>query len=190
MNTSIGGKRRKSRRRTKRSRKSRKGGMMSLVKGLYTKCTNQKTGSGPDIEYTNGDKYYGCVDDSKEPNGYGKMIYAHTLDEYVGIWENGIKSGYGTMKLPHVTYEGIWENDVLRHGIITWSDDKKGRRRYEGDLRQGTEQLSFEDNCKLYPYFPSCKVVHPHYGHLITLLNSYHLHHQKLITLIVRVELN
>jgi len=131
-------------RKSKASRK--RGGMVPLLRDLYRVYRDPTL--FPKKEYPNGDRYDGDLNNNGNPHGRGKMTYANK-NVYEGNWENGLKSGYGIMKimlvnniipLVNIKYEGNWENGELRNGIITDYDGNRhtGEWRpktiYEGDI--------------------------------------------------------
>ena len=145
MDTS-GGKRRKTRRRTKRNRKSKK------VKVFY---------GGATINYPNGNKYDGDVDENQIPNGEGIMRYPGEPyfyfgemvqpppgtpgNVYEGHWVNGQKSGQGIMTyFNREEYKGNWANDTM-HG--------KGYFRYiNGDAYEGNWQNGIKNGQGIMSY--------------------------------------
>lgn len=125
MDTTSGGKRRKTRRRTKRSRKSRKGKM------FY---------GGEKINFQNGNKYDGDIDENRMPHGQGTMTFSNG-NRYEGNWENGERSGQGIMRWPvrvgetsGDVYEGDWEEGNQNgHGTMRYGNGDV----YEGNWREG-----------------------------------------------------
>lgn len=118
----IGGKRRKYRRRTKRSRKSRKNKKAKMFYG------------GERIKYPNGNIYDGDIDENRVPYGEGTMIYpphANSVngDVYEGNWENGQRSGRGTMTYANgEVWVGIWQNGrKIGRGMKGGNQSKKVR---------------------------------------------------------------
>lgn len=141
MDTTSGGKRRKSRRRTKRSkrkgRRSRK--TKSKVKVFY---------GGATINYPNGNKYDGDVDENQIPNGEGRMRYKNG-DVYEGNWVNGQRSGFGRWIHEqwgsyNDVYEGNWENDMKNgQGTMTYSDRQKYVGNWENDNKSGQGTITY-----------------------------------------------
>ncbi|MDC3000405.1 hypothetical protein OAY25_03710 [Candidatus Pelagibacter sp.] len=66
------------------------------------------------------------VEDSKLPNGYGKLYYPNGHIQYKGNFKNGLFNGYGEYISPnHYEYLGDFKNNKKHgNGKIIWKDDK------------------------------------------------------------------
>ena len=139
MDTTSGGKRRKSRRRTKRSKRKGRRSRKVKAKMFY---------GGATINYPNGNKYDGDVDKNQIPNGQGRMRYKNG-DVYEGNWVNGQRSGFGTWTHDQWgsykdVYEGNWANDMKNgQGTMTYSDRQKYVGNWENDNKSGQGTITY-----------------------------------------------
>jgi hypothetical protein len=67
-------------------------------------------------EYNNGDIYEGKFK-SGVKDGKGEYVYADG-SYYRGDWKNDKKHGYGTYKFNRLEYDGYWENDEFKEGVV------------------------------------------------------------------------
>ena len=103
------------------------------------------------IEYVSGDLFEGQFSKGL-PNGYGTIRYKSddALEKYSGNWENGKRSGFGTLFMnDRSELEGHWVNGVLSmgkfrtaDGIVTFGKWMKGEVE-EGNLLFPTGAVSY-----------------------------------------------
>ena len=92
--------------------------------------------NGVDIDYKNGDKYYGEIrQDNNKRNGQGRMIYSQLGQTYVGSWENNFQHGQGTLTDDSGNhYNGGWHmSQRAGYGRQVYSNGDV----YEGRWQQG-----------------------------------------------------
>ena len=87
------------------------------------------------LNFPNGEKYYGEVDEDDMPNGHG----THTSEDgfnYTGRFVHGEMTGYGKMTMDGSTYEGNFKNGEFDGtGTFTYDDG----RVYIGDWLNGNK---------------------------------------------------
>ena len=118
--------------------------------------------NGVEIDYHNGDKYYGEIDQhTKKRNGQGRMIYSNENSQtYVGSWKDNFQHGQGTLTDDsgncykggwHMSqqagygrqvysngdiYEGRWQQGKKNgQGKIIWSVTEKNQNKKSWDTR-------------------------------------------------------
>jgi|SaaInlV_125m_DNA_1040241.scaffolds.fasta_scaffold72340_1 hypothetical protein len=86
----------------------------NLKQPIPKKLKNNIASITSQINYTNGDKYIGDIEDDC-PHGKGKMTFANNeIMSYDGDWINGNKHGYGSYIYTNgAIYNGNFSNDVL-----------------------------------------------------------------------------
>ena len=104
---------------------------------------------GATIDYENGSRYEGEVDDDGRPNGYGKKYRSSGIIDYEGQWIRGEQHGLGREYFGdgNVHYEGEFRNGK-REGLGR-RYHRNGNKRYEGqrfkDRRHGWGTLYYRD---------------------------------------------
>ncbi len=87
------------------------------------------------IEFKDGSKYYGEIDQFYLPNGIGKMEYNNGAI-YDGKWDGNKKIGKGIIKYKNGSvYEGEWKNYLKEgKGSITYSNGEKYSGLWQNDF--------------------------------------------------------
>mmetsp|Transcript_45837 Transcript_45837/g.112399 ORF Transcript_45837/g.112399 Transcript_45837/m.112399 type:complete len:266 (-) Transcript_45837:111-908(-) len=112
-----------------------------------SKSASSGTASIVSVEFTNGDRYWGPMEDDETMVGYGTYLHADGR-EYKGNFRGDLKVGLGVMKYPSGDkYIGEFENDEPHgRGTIVYADDG-GRfvgRFYRGK-RNGTGTIYYSN---------------------------------------------
>ena len=118
-----------------------------MYKGYWK--NNERSGSGT-AYYANGDIYEGQLKDN-EQHGYGTLIFAlNNTDNairYVGNYENGEKSGFGTFEWKDgEKYVGEFKNDLRNgNGTYYYTDGTKYVGNWENGERNGFGKMFSAD---------------------------------------------